>query len=100
MENNVKCDDCCGACCSYMGAPPFDDDNLPDDLPEDLRQQMLDYWLFNIKGNLSREAQRTPCFWLGEDGKCIHYEYRPKICRDFEVGSKRCLMFRKEFSVD
>lgn len=27
------------------------------------------------------------CAWLGEDGRCQHYDDRPDVCRDFEPGS-------------
>jgi len=30
-----------------------------------------------------------------KDGKCTIYETRPQTCRDFEVGSPKCLMAMK-----
>lgn len=46
------------------------------------------------------------------DGSCVHlgtnhspnacqiYEDRGTTCRDFEAGSKQCLEFRRDFSID
>lgn len=39
----------------------------------------------------------SPCIWLDEaTGKCKHYEIRPDVCREFEVGNISCRMLRKE----
>ena len=39
----------------------------------------------------------TPCYWFDAASKsCKHHPYRPKICRDFELGSSRCINLRRE----
>jgi Fe-S-cluster containining protein len=41
-----------------------------------------------------------PCIWHdAETGKCKHYEYRPQMCRDFEVGCFHCLRMRAEHGI-
>ena len=44
----------------------------------------------------SHGAINRPCAWLNAiDNRCRHYEFRPDICRSFEVGGKRCSQFRE-----
>ncbi len=35
-------------------------------------------------------AMDGQCGNLGDDGRCIDYENRPRICRDFEIGNTAC----------
>jgi Fe-S-cluster containining protein len=35
-----------------------------------------------------------PCSWLVA-GKCGHYEHRPEVCRQFELGGEECLEIRQ-----
>lgn len=30
---------------------------------------------------------RYSCEWLGEDGRCTHYEERPQLCRSYQPQS-------------
>ena len=67
-------------------------------MPEELRQQLREY------GDNLRAKKRPPhpthpvCLWLDrENNRCRHYEWRPQICRDFEVGSRDCHSWRKEY---
>jgi Fe-S-cluster containining protein len=40
-----------------------------------------------------------PCFWLNEETRlCKHHEYRPDVCRNFDIGSSGCLDWRKFYS--
>lgn len=39
---------------------------------------------------LTADPTRTPCPWLGGDGRCVNYEYRPAVCRDWPVGNVGC----------
>ena len=42
-----------------------------------------------------------PCVWYDEVAdQCRHYNYRPKACRDFEVGSDPCRMSRWDVGID
>ncbi len=37
---------------------------------------------------------------MQEDNKCLIYETRPTVCRQFAVGSAQCLAARKRKGVD
>lgn len=40
-----------------------------------------------------------PCFWFDKETRqCKNHEYRPRVCRDFEVGSELCHQWRREYS--
>ncbi len=40
-----------------------------------------------------------PCIWLDmETRQCKNHEYRPRICREFETGSRECLEWRNYYS--
>jgi hypothetical protein len=42
-----------------------------------------------------------PCVWLDlETRQCKHYEHRPEICRNFEIGAPACLRHRVKFGLD
>ena len=69
----------CGACCMYVGVPPFSEEEL----------RGLDMkTLGEIRFNDDREW--CPCIWLDGNKKCSRYDERPKTCRDFERGSSAC----------
>jgi Fe-S-cluster containining protein len=88
------CDNC-GACCQHMGYPPFvgifyDIDEeftaIPEELKEPIRQAVHE-----LRGD-----RGLPCIWLEQaTKKCLHYEYRPSICQDFEPGCDECHDHRK-----
>lgn len=40
------------------------------------------------------ESEERPCLWLATDGRCVHYDHRPGVCRDFRPGSRACLAHR------
>jgi len=121
-DDSLCLTNCSGVCCMNMGSPPFDDkdiinllaakehdirpnplgrDSLFNRLPDDLKREIVENWEINLSGQqLSRAAQRLPCSWLGEDGFCMHYDYRPQICRDFAVSGTHCLEIRERFGLD
>lgn len=73
-----------------MGFPPFmsfELDILPAELAEELELVMM--------LEQDREDRNVPCIWLDPDtGQCKHYQYRPHVCRDFQVGGESCLLYR------
>lgn len=112
----VSCDGC-GACCLMQCSPPMyvywldmpeSDDNRDDEdwcrvnsLPEPLKEELREY-----RRKIRESSGDGPnfddfaCIWLDESTmKCKHYEHRPSICRDFQVGSEECLGWREEFEV-
>ena len=94
----LSCDDC-GACCFTQCSPPF---VFGPGFDSPLSGAVaLDYQ----EGMAKREADGwpddVPCFWLDlVSMRCRHYEHRPLVCREFDVGSEGCLAWRDEFNVD
>lgn len=96
----------CGVCCLHMGYPAFIDGSgdTPAEihwvqLPESLRRELIDFqssYQHPPAGELD-----GPCVWLNQEtGLCRHHEYRPNVCRDFEVGCTDCLGWRKHYQVN
>lgn len=81
----------CYACCTQCGTPPFRNDAERAVLPAGLQQQLSDRHL-DIIANHGRHEPGGVCLWL-QNGACLHYEHRPPICREFEVGGDQCLWF-------
>ncbi len=96
----------CGVCCLHMGYPAFmepvessHDAQYWRALPDHLKQELLDY----IAACEAPPAGQLdgPCIWLDPDTRlCKHHEYRPRVCRDFEIGSKECRDWRKHYGID
>jgi len=96
--------DGCSACCHSVGHPPFLlewEDGVPH--PIEGADSQADYQrLFAAPAEAqaayvaSRGAIDSPCPWLDAiENRCRHYDFRPDICRNFEVGSKWCSQFRE-----
>lgn len=95
----ISCDGC-GVCCMHVGCPPFmpwEEEKLPPNLKEEF-QQILVTRQVQIKAT---GDDWVPCAWFDwSTRKCKHYEHRPEVCREFEVGSSECINFRKTGDVD
>ena len=106
----------CGMCCTYVGVPPGfgkfyygNADELPSSvwttpdgitwrtMPEEVRAELIDYNAAVLAGTVEdRTEEIVPCLWFDETTRrCRHYEWRPRICRDFERGQPTCLAIRK-----
>lgn len=87
----LTCDDC-GVCCMQIGTPPYT--GIDGDVPPP--------WLeWNVNRHCDRLDRRLPCIWYDlKTRRCQHYEHRPQICRDFEVGCFDCLEFRRDHKID
>lgn len=97
----------CGLCCMHMRTPPFIGPTDPEfkALPPELKKE-LNEWLSTGQQSprfsyLERNhSDNVPCAWLNvASGQCLHYEHRPQICRDYEVGSQSCRTVRKEYNL-
>lgn len=68
-------------------------DTLPDDLKQDLLAYIDSY-------QPPREGELDgPCCWLDQETRlCKNHQFRPRVCRVFEVGSKDCLDWRKVYA--
>jgi Fe-S-cluster containining protein len=90
----------CGVCCLHMGYPAFMDpvagscdldywQAMPDTLREELMAAIAAYQP-PAAGELD-----GPCLWFDmETRQCKHHHYRPRVCRDFQVGSPGCRNWR------
>ena len=69
-------------------------------LPENLRDE-LDEFIANYQHkdySDDVESFDDPCFWFDmETRRCLHHQYRPNVCRDFETGSQQCLEWRQYY---
>jgi Fe-S-cluster containining protein len=97
----------CGVCCQVVTHPPFysvfhevgEDawERLKIDRPDLLAALLADYHDRRASG---RPLTGTRCIWFdGESGRCLHYEYRPLACREFEVGGEDCRDARRRAGI-
>ena len=43
------------------------------------------------------QEPQAQCLWYDAEMKrCRHYEWRPQICRDYELGGTACLLRRQQ----
>jgi Fe-S-cluster containining protein len=104
----VTAADCrgCGACCRHVGHPMFTvcfelgevgAEPAWVSLPEELKQYHRGYIAgLRVNAKSPDDDYGSPCYWLEPDGTCRHYEHRPEVCRDFEVGEESCLWHREQ----
>ena len=99
----TSCEDC-GLCCMGQNLVPGSDtwiarlsgEDPPRIIPPELMEE-LDTIVCGPCGGSGDE----PCWWLNRaTGRCQHYEFRPDVCREFEVGSEACLKCRKLANVE
>lgn len=89
----LSCDGC-GGCCMEMRSPPF----LRDET--DARWKALSP---AMQAEIQRRAmdgrdEYVPCWWLDiATRRCLHYDLRPDVCRDYQAGTDSCLGFRETF---
>ena len=104
----------CGVCCLEQQSPPlylgilrgfhFPDDPDADpedfhrlaDLPAAAREELEEY------AKLLAEGGETDgvCIWFDRERRtCRYYDFRPSICREFEVGSDGCLAWRELYEI-
>ena len=76
----------CGICCHLQRVPPFMDTELSA-LPPALAAEV------EAEAEIG-EADGGPCVWLNGAKQCSHYEHRPEVCRQFELGAEDCLEMR------
>ena len=105
----LNCDDC-GACCTHVAAPPGFAMFLGPFSQREM-EYSVDWEIFKtlpgaIKRELSahyaqdRPVTNGPCLWYDATArKCLHYEHRPTICRNFEIGGESCRFHRKRVGI-
>ena len=82
----------CGACCLHMGYPPYSPEEkelLPDDI------KFVIAWFGKKYPNGSVYRTHCPCHFFNlQTRECLLHEHKPKVCIDFEPGSKACEKLR------
>jgi uncharacterized protein len=82
----------CGMCCYIQRVPPYMETEL-DALPAELLKE----WMKVSEG--VAEGTEGPCVWLNGEKKCSHYEERPEVCRQFEMGGEDCREVRERWGI-
>lgn len=102
-QSKLTCNGC-SACCLSVGHPPFLLDLNEGDLhPSGGEDSAADYRRLRDAPAAAHAAYLrhlgtidAPCSWLDKPNKrCRYYEFRPDICRAFEVGGKWCSQLRE-----
>jgi Fe-S-cluster containining protein len=64
-------------------------------LPQHLRLELEEFWEVHAG---KTDSLNGPCIWLDQvTRQCKHHEYRPLVCRDFDVGSIECQEWREHY---
>ena len=83
----------CGACCANVGHPILGSEEIGN-LPPDIRYVVE--WFQRHDPN--RDEYVTPCYFFNMvTRKCLIYEHRPQVCREFKPGGHLCKELRRAF---
>lgn len=88
----------CGLCCMHMAVPPFvDEEERVRLVPPSIREELYKIYETRKMQFKMFGTDAIPCAWFNPVSRsCLYYEYRPDICREFELGNPSCLEFRAE----
>lgn len=82
---SVLCEHCTAACCRYL-ALPLDKPRTERDF-DDIRWYLMHQGISVFVEDGDWYIQfRTTCKNLGADNRCMIYDVRPEICREYEPG--------------
>ncbi len=95
--------DGCGLCCEGIGSPvllyasraglPAPHPFRPAELPQNLIEEIDNHFSGLTRGQESQDR----CLWFDPVTRaCRHYEFRPQICRDYDLGGRACLQRRRD----
>jgi Fe-S-cluster containining protein len=97
------CNDC-GLCCEGVGSPVMVYQSRPDVAgphpirPPDLPQPLIDEIDAHFQGLARGYEPQESCLWYDPEARCCkHYEWRPPICRQYELGGRDCRQLRRPF---
>jgi Fe-S-cluster containining protein len=70
---------------------------LWESMSDEARTELATYYAGVRAGSLvDRVRANLFCLWFDPvSRKCRHYEHRPPVCREFEVGGEDCLAWRQ-----
>ena len=94
----------CGLCCEGIGSPVLLYQSYhgmesshpvrPPGLPAELIAEIDEHFLGLSRGQEPQEG----CLWFDPVHRmCRHYEWRPPVCRDYELGGSGCIALRRPF---
>lgn len=97
----------CGLCCLGIGSPvllyqswPAWDDHHPY-RPEGLPAPLINEIDSHFSGLFRGQEPQDQCLWYDPETRgCKHYEWRPLLCRDYELAGRECLELRRPFVED
>jgi Fe-S-cluster containining protein len=94
----------CGLCCEKIGSPVLiyaTRAGLPEPhpfRPTDIPQRLVDEIDAHFSGLFRGQEPQRACLWFDSAARrCGHYEWRPQVCRDYELGGPACLIERRPF---
>lgn len=64
-------------------------------LPSHLKRELQEF----LEGYEPPEGElEGPCIWFDmQTRRCLHHQWRPRVCRDFRAGSVACRRWRKVY---
>lgn len=72
----------------YAEPHPFRPDGLP--------QPLIDEINAHFSGLLRGQEPQECCLWFDAETRlCKHHEWRPQVCRDYEIAGRECLRERR-----
>ena len=97
----ASCDGC-GLCCEGIGSPVAlyasrpeygaDHPYRPPGLPGELLIEIDEHFLGLVRGQEPQDC----CLWYDRAARrCLHYDWRPQVCRDYELGCRACCDLRR-----
>jgi uncharacterized protein len=96
--------DKCGLCCTGIGSPVLLYVSYPDlsvahpFRPTDLPQELIDEIDAHFLGLHRGQEPQEQCLWFDAEKLCCrHYDWRPQVCRDYELAGEACLLRREEY---
>ena len=82
----------CGACCAWVGVPPFDGDEMADPAVAEIMDA--------IPQASERVTKQFACSAYDMvTASCRIYANRPKVCQSFVPGSTQCQAARARFNL-
>ena len=95
--------DGCGLCCEGIGSPVLLYASRPGFgephpyRPVGLPQELIAEIDSHFSGLTRGQEPLARCLWFDPVARqCQHYEYRPQVCIDYELGGRACLSRRRE----